>query len=73
MEIRIGMTNVSRELILEVDQDRAALQETINNAITKGENVLLTDTKKNTFVVAGAHIAYIEIGESTPRQVGFVR
>ncbi|HHT40198.1 MAG TPA: DUF3107 domain-containing protein [Actinomyces sp.] len=73
MEIRIGMQNVTRELVLEVDQSAEELTKTVSAALNSKEQLVLTDKKGKTIVVSGAAIAYVEFGDVDARQVGFVR
>ena len=73
MEIRIGMQNVNRELVLEVEDSVDDLTKAVAKAIKGGEELVLTDKKDKTVVVAGSSIAYVECGDPESRQVGFVR
>ena len=73
MEIRIGMKNVNRELTLDVDAKPEDITKQVEDAIKKSEHLVLEDSKNNTYIVAGQHIAYVELGEARTRQVGFVR
>ncbi len=73
MEIRIGMQNVTRELVLEVEQSSDELTQAVSKALSNKEELVLTDKKGKTVVVSGATIAYVEFGDADARQVGFVR
>jgi len=70
MEIRIGVQNVSRELIVEVDLTADAVAATVADALS-GATLDLVDTKGRRIVVPSSAIGYVEIGEEAKRRVGF--
>ena len=75
MDVRIGVTQSTRDINLEMadDLDRAALKAQIDAALTGAVDVLwLTDRKGRDVAVAASKIAWIELG--TPegeRRIGF--
>ena len=76
MEIRIGVTQSQRELLVEVDasgKERDKLKATVEAALSGATDVLwLTDKKGREVAVAAAKIAYVEIGSSDgDRKIGF--
>ena len=75
MDVRISVTQTSREISLELadDLDRAALKSKIEAALTGAVDVLwLTDKKGRQIAVAAAKIAYVEIGTAEgDRKIGF--
>jgi hypothetical protein len=76
VDIRIGITQVPREIELDVADDlREATVEKIDAALGAGDGTLsLQDRKGRTVVVAAAKIAYVEIGGPVEeRRVGFGR
>jgi hypothetical protein len=76
VDVRIGITQVAREVELDMaDDTRPDTVAKINAALASAEGVLeLVDKKGRTVVVAAAKIAYVEIGGSTEeRKVGFAR
>lgn len=76
MDVRIGITQVPREIELDIPDDhRAATVERIDAALAAGEGTLsLQDRKGRTVVVPAAKIAYVEIGGPVEeRRVGFGR
>lgn len=70
MEIRIGVQNVNRELIVESDLTTAEAAKLVA-AATTGNTLELTDVKGRLIVVPSSALAYVEIGEETRRRVGF--
>ena len=76
MDIRIGVTQASREIALEVDDDakvRQALKASVESAM-KGEidTLWITDKKGRDIAVPAAEIAYVEIGSAdADRRIGF--
>ena len=72
MEVKIGVQNVVRELVIDTDVDAGELEKAIETAVTGGSPVLaLTDTKGRKVVVPADKIAFVEIGSPTVGQVGF--
>jgi hypothetical protein len=71
MEIRIGVQHVTREVVLESNETLAAVQKSIDAALSSGSLLTLTDEKGRTVMVPGDKIAFIEIGAQTAGRVGF--
>lgn len=72
MEIRIGVQNVTRELVLDIDESVDEIKGRIQEALTNGTVLELKDTKGREIMIPSAVIGYFEIGDATPRPVGFV-
>ena len=76
MDIRIGVTQATREIALEVDDDakvRESLKESVEAAF-KGEidTLWITDKKGRDIAIPSAKIAYVEIGSAdADRRIGF--
>lgn len=72
MEVKIGVRQVSRELVLESEQSPETVAALVAEAV-KAENGVLTlvDEKGRQVVVPVASLAYVEIADSGPRRVGF--
>lgn len=74
MEVKIGVQNVGRELVLESAQTPGDVEAAVTEAIANPSGVLsLVDEKGRRVIVAVANLAYVEIAESTSRPVGFTR
>lgn len=71
MEIKIGVQNAPRELVLESNQSRQEVEKAVEAALSKAETLRLTDERGRLFVVPGDRVAYVEIGEPIERRVGF--
>ncbi|NDI18663.1 MAG: DUF3107 domain-containing protein [Actinobacteria bacterium] len=75
MEIRIGITQVARELMVEVSSDAlvAKAREAITAALNgKSETLSITDDKGREVVVPSAKVAYVEFGAPEgARKLGF--
>ena len=72
VEVKIGVQNTARELVIETDETSEAVAGLVRDALD-GENgtLTLTDTKGKVTVVPTAKLAYVEIGRSVAGQVGF--
>ncbi|WP_261553658.1 DUF3107 domain-containing protein [Frankia tisae] len=72
MEVKIGVRQVSRELVLESDQSAETVAALVGEAVKVDNGVLtLTDEKGRQVVVPVAALAYVEIAAGGPRRVGF--
>ena len=71
MEIKIGVQNIGREIVLESAQDADAVAKVVEEAITKGSELRLTDDKGRVIIVPGNALGYVEIGAEEARKVGF--
>lgn len=72
MEIRIGVQNVARELVLESDESAEKVLATVEAALAKSDVLTLKDSRGRRVVVPTDSLAYVELGDDTPRQVGFL-
>jgi hypothetical protein len=71
MEVKIGVQNSVRELVLDSAQSSDEVSASIAQQITDGGVLSLTDEKGRRVLVPVASLAYVEIGEPTARRVGF--
>ena len=70
MEVKIGVQNVNREIVLESAQSAQDVAALVAKAVA-GETLELTDDKGRVIVVPAAALAYVEIGAEETRRVGF--
>ncbi len=70
MEVKIGVQNANRELVLDTDQSGDDVEKAVSHALESGL-LSLTDTKGRRVVVPADKLAYVEIGSPTVGQVGF--
>ena len=73
VEVKIGVQNASRELVVESDQSTEDITAALREALGGDDAAVfsLTDAKGKVIVVPTAKLAYVEIGRSVSGQVGF--
>ena len=71
MEVKIGIRDVAREVVLESEQSPDAVAELVNSAIASQGMLRLKDDKGRLVIVPGPLIGYVEIGAPETRRVGF--
>ncbi len=72
MEVKIGVRNSGRELVLVSSQTSDAVSKVVAAAVSDSDGVLeLVDEKGRKVIVPVAALGYVEIGASEVRKVGF--
>ncbi|GAB3868235.1 DUF3107 domain-containing protein [Nocardioides maradonensis] len=71
VEVKIGVQNVARELVVETEESNDAIAAALKSAIDTDGVFSLTDAKGKVTLVPTAKLAYVEIGRSVSGQVGF--
>jgi hypothetical protein len=74
MEIRIGMSQVGREVVVDVDDaNREELKAAVGAALSGATDTLwITDKQGREGAVPGAKIAFVEFGSpESARKIGF--
>jgi len=73
MDVRIGIQNVAREVVVESGQTAEEVAAAVSKAITTGSGaeLRLTDAKGRVVIVPAGVIGYVEIGAEEQRRVGF--
>ncbi|WP_235737332.1 DUF3107 domain-containing protein [Nocardioides alcanivorans] len=71
MEIKIGIQQSAREIVLDVDTTAADVEARVAEAVSSDGLLSLTDIKGRSVLVPSARLAYVEIGSSTVGTVGF--
>lgn len=71
MEVKIGVVHVSRELIFESAQSPEEIQKVVADALKNGGMLSLSDSRGRVIAVPVDKLAYVDIGESGERRVGF--
>ncbi|AHC24666.1 MULTISPECIES: DUF3107 domain-containing protein [Actinomycetes] len=72
MDIKIGVADSPRELVISSAQTPDEVEKAIVDALGASSSVLsLTDEKGRRYLVQSAKITYVEIGPSDARRVGF--
>jgi len=68
VEVKIGVHNATRELVLESAQSPDEVEKAVLDALGGKSNWLeLTDERGRRVIVVTAHLAYVEIGEPVER------
>lgn len=70
MEVKIGVQNANRELVIDTDQSGDDVEKAVGQALENGV-LSLTDVKGRRVLVPADKLAYVEIGSPTVGQVGF--
>jgi hypothetical protein len=71
VEVKIGIQSVPRELIVETSSTAEEVERALKTAVSDGTVLVLQDEKGGKTLVPAEKIAYLEIGDSEPRRVGF--
>lgn len=71
MEVKIGVRDVPREIVLESDDTPEAVLASVDSAVSGGGLLRLKDEKGRLIAIPGALIGYVEIGAPETRRVGF--
>lgn len=72
MDIKIGFADSARELIISANQTQDEVAAKVTEALADDSGVFdMTDEKGRRFLVRNSRIAYVEVGTTTPRAVGF--
>lgn len=72
MEVKIGIAESSRELVVTSDQTADEVTKLVEGSFTSKDGLLrLTDEKGRRYLVRSDQIAYVEIAPEDGRRVGF--
>ena len=71
MEVRIGIQQAARELVIESPDTPDAVAKKVADALKNDTLLDLVDEKGHRVVVPAAKLAYVEIAALEPRKVGF--
>ncbi len=71
MEVKIGVQYSAREIVLESTQEADDIERLVTAALDAGGLLSLVDEKGRRVLVPVEKLAYVEIGESLERRVGF--
>lgn len=69
MQVTIGIKHSPRELTLETTASQEDVLTSLAGAAT--QDVTVSDDKGRKIFVPAGSLAYVELGEATPRRVGF--
>lgn len=71
MDIKIGVKQVNREIVLESSDSAADVEKAVAAALAKESVLVLSDVHGRKVLVPSASIGYVDIGEESARRVGF--
>lgn len=72
MEVKVGVADTARELVLNSNQTQDEIESLVATALTEPGGMLsLVDDKGRRYVVPSGRVAYVEIGTADSRRVGF--
>lgn len=72
MEVKIGIAESARELVVSSDQTPDEVQALVDDALKDADGLLrLVDDKGRRYLVRAAQIAYVEIAPAAVGRVGF--
>lgn len=72
MDIKIGFVESPRELVITTDAKQEEVADQVTEALSNdAANLQLTDAKGVRYVIRARQIAYVELGTTTQRFVGF--
>lgn len=71
MDVRIGISDVAREVTLRTESSADDLVELLSAAVANNALFEVTDAQGRRVVVPAAKVAYLDLGSSDIRAVGF--
>ncbi len=71
MEVKIGVQQAAREVVLESAQSADDVVALVSAAVAGGTLLTLADEKGRTVLVPGDRIAYVEVGATERSRIGF--
>ncbi|RRD51110.1 DUF3107 domain-containing protein [Arachnia propionica] len=71
MDVRIGISDINRELQLRTKETADEVLGSLRKALTDGSLFEMTDEKGRRILVPAAKVAYLDLGPADTRPVGF--
>ncbi|GAA3621478.1 DUF3107 domain-containing protein [Microlunatus ginsengisoli] len=71
MEIKVGILNVNREVVIESTATAAEVEKDFAKAVKDGGVFALTDERGRRVLIPAEQIGYLDIGQENVRHVGF--
>ena len=71
MEVKIGVTSTPRELIVETETVAEEIERALASALADGGIFSIRNDKNGKILIPAEKIAYVELGSSEQRRVGF--
>lgn len=74
MDIKIGLADTPRELVIKLPEGQDDVIATVEQAISTGQATFkLEDAKGHAYLIRTDRVAYVEQGSAAARTVGFMR
>lgn len=70
-EVRVSISDQSREITIEVSADREEVLALVKAALDSSQPLILTDTRNRQYLIPAAKISSVEVGDTAERRVGF--
>lgn len=70
MEIKIGVQNVAREIVIDASGSESEIEAAVEAAL-RGESLDLRDEKGRRVIVPAGALGYVDLGEPSRGRVGF--
>jgi uncharacterized protein DUF3107 len=71
MEVKIGIQMAPREILVETESSAEEITQALSGALAEGKLFVIADKRGGTVLVPGDKIAYVELDQAEPRQIGF--
>jgi Protein of unknown function (DUF3107) len=71
VEVKIGVQNVAREILLESEQSPEEVEALVTKALTDGGLLSLVDGSGRRVIVPVASVGYVDLGAAKKGSVGF--
>jgi hypothetical protein len=71
VEVKIGVLNVAREIVVESMQSPEEIEALVTTALTEGGLLNLVDDSGRRVIVPVATIGYVDVGAAKKGSVGF--
>ncbi|HIT75401.1 MAG TPA: DUF3107 domain-containing protein [Candidatus Avipropionibacterium avicola] len=71
MEIKVGVRQISREVVVETSDSAEQVEKSLQDAIESNGVFRLSGERGRTVLIPAAGIGYVEIGDENARPVGF--
>lgn len=71
MEIKVGIVNISREIVVESSSTAAEVEKAFAQALADGGLFSLTDERGRKVLIPVGCVGYLDIGQEGARHVGF--
>jgi len=71
VEVKIGVQSTPRELVVETETAAEEIERALASALADGGIFSIRNDKNGKILIPADKIAYVELGGSEPRRVGF--